>query len=269
MGIREVGYKTYWACERVITPGLQYSQCTYRDVLLPLLKRKRRWLDIGCGHQLFAQWMREDQRTAIASCEQAFGCDLDFEGMRLHPDLRNKCMASGYGLPYASRTMDIVTANMVMEHVDNPDTFFTEVERVLVPGGLFLFHTPNRHGYATVLTQMVSNQAIRNILAGLLDGRKEEDVFPTFYRANDEESIHRLAARRGLTVRSIDLVETNAMLGSLGPLAIPELLAIRAMRAPWAKRYRATLIATLVKPEAPSVEADWEDQLKGAISEPR
>ena len=252
MGIRAVGFKITNACARIITPGLQYSQNSYRDTLLPLLKGKKRWLDIGCGHQLFAQWMRKDQQEAIASCGQAFGCDLDFEGMRNHPDLNNKCMASGYALPFESNTMDVISANMVMEHVDQPEAFFSEVARVLVPGGLFVFHTPNRNGINTKISHMLKNETVKHALIKILENREEEDVFPAFYRVNDLEAIHGLARNQGLGVKSLRTVETSPILSSFGPLSIPELLFIRALRAPWGERYRATIISILAKPMAAS-----------------
>jgi ubiquinone/menaquinone biosynthesis C-methylase UbiE len=240
--------RAYWRCEKVIAPRLQYSQYQYRDRLLPLIQGKDRWLEIGCGHQLFAEWMRADQQKAIGSCRVAFGCDLDFEGLKKHPDLLNKCMASGYGLPYASGSMEIVSANMVMEHVDKPREFLNEVYRVLRPGGLFVFHTPNRRGYRTVCARLVTNQKLKTTLVRLLENREEDDVFPTFYRLNDPESIAREAAGAKLQVQSIDSVETSAILSSMGPVAIPELLVIRMLQQKWAMRYRATLIAVLRRP---------------------
>jgi response regulator RpfG family c-di-GMP phosphodiesterase len=108
------------------------------------------------------------------------------------------------------------------------------------------------------MARQLKNQTVKNLLVKMLEGRDEDDVFPTFYRANDAETIAGIARQQGLDVRSIHGVETNALLSALGPLAIPELVLMRAMRAPWGERYRATLVSILVKPavrEARSVAA--------------
>jgi 2-polyprenyl-3-methyl-5-hydroxy-6-metoxy-1,4-benzoquinol methylase len=47
------------------------------------------------------------------------------------------------GLPYEDNQFDIVLAVELVEHIDDHTTFFTEVCRVLKPGGEFIFTTPN------------------------------------------------------------------------------------------------------------------------------
>jgi 2-polyprenyl-3-methyl-5-hydroxy-6-metoxy-1,4-benzoquinol methylase len=234
-------------CQKTFAPGLRYSQYEYRDALLPVLAGKSSWLDIGCGHQLFAEWMREDQIDAFARCKMSYGIDLDFEGMKKHPDLKYKCMASGYNLPFPAESMDVISANMVMEHVGEPDRLLHEVHRVLRKSGVFIFHTPNRLGYRTRAARLIQNQTLKNFLVKLLDGREEDDVFPTFYLLNDREAIQTAAASNGFQVASIKTVETSPLLSMWGPLAIPELLLIRVLRQPGFEDHRATVIALLQK----------------------
>jgi ubiquinone/menaquinone biosynthesis C-methylase UbiE len=51
-------------------------------------------------------------------------------------------------------SVDLVTANMVVEHAEDPAALFAEVDRVLRPGGSFLVHT-NSSGYTTRLTKLI------------------------------------------------------------------------------------------------------------------
>ena len=37
-----------------------------------------------------------------------------------------------------------------LEHLYTPATQFREISRILRPGGVFIFHTPNRRGYLTI-----------------------------------------------------------------------------------------------------------------------
>ena len=69
------------------------------------------------------------------------GIDVD-SALHEHPFLHDRVIALGDALPFASETFEFVTANVVVEHVEHPKSP-TEIRRVLVPGGRFVFHTPN------------------------------------------------------------------------------------------------------------------------------
>jgi SAM-dependent methyltransferase len=47
-------------------------------------------------------------------------------------------------LPFAAGSLDIVVSSDLVEHLSRPERHFREVARVLRPGGLYLFKTPNR-----------------------------------------------------------------------------------------------------------------------------
>jgi len=50
-------------------------------------------------------------------------------------------LGRGEELPFESESFDLVLAISVMEHVQDPDAVFREVQRVLRPGGGFYFYT--------------------------------------------------------------------------------------------------------------------------------
>lgn len=57
------------------------------------------------------------------------------------PRTRIKRSASAYAIPFAPRTFDLATANMVVENVDDPARMLDEIRGVLRPCGRFAFHT--------------------------------------------------------------------------------------------------------------------------------
>jgi SAM-dependent methyltransferase len=135
---------------------------------------------------------------------------------------------------------------MVVEHLDNPDTQFREVSRVLRPGGVFLFHTPNALGYFTMLARVVP-RPIKLRFVYLLDGRTPEDVFPAYYRANSRRRIERLAHMTGLQVERFTLLVTDAMFAPVPPLAFVELLWLRILMTRHFKPLRTNIIAVMRK----------------------
>lgn len=174
------------------------------------------------------------------------GIDLDFEGLLKNRFAHLRVMANLEQLPI-SGGFDLVTANMVMEHVENPGPVLAEVYRVLAPGGLFVFHTPNRFN-PLIRIASVTPKSIKNRLVGFLEGRKEEDIFPTFYRANCPEDVHGLANKAGFEVRKIAAIRSSALTGSLGPISVPELIFLRTLGNDRWAHLRHCIICILQKP---------------------
>jgi SAM-dependent methyltransferase len=135
---------------------------------------------------------------------------------------------------------------MVVEHLNNPDVQFQEVYRVLKPGGLFIFHTPNALGYLTIGARLVPDR-FKDRLVYLLDGRNENDVFETHYKANTRRRIGELAEAAGFELTKIKMLVSEAGFMFVPPLAVPELVWIRLLMTESLKPLRTTIIAILRK----------------------
>lgn len=235
--------------QRVLTPGLENSQYLYRDVLSRLVDRNVDWLDLGCGHQLLPEWMpgwEGHEAGIINSARQVTGIDLDQAALKRHKHIRRKLVGDLHRLPLKDNSFDLVTANVVLEHIAEPSLLLAEIHRVLRPGGRFLFHTPNLFSYGTLLAVLLP-QRLKNKLALFLQGRKEEDVYPTYYRINTRRRIETLARQSGFSVSDLRMVESSAQTYMLGPLVVMELVLIRALRWSICENYRTNVIATLLK----------------------
>ena len=239
-------FQTYWKAESALVPGLTTSQHSYYLKLRQLVSGKV-WLDLGCGHQVFTEWMEKEQEEVISSCKSVYGIDLDWLGLKGHNSIRNKVFGNLEHLPFQEDAVEIVTANMVVEHLARPGKILNEIYRCLRPGGHFLFHTPNFNGWATRTANRMP-EAIKKKLIWALEGRKEEDVFPTHYKMNTAESIRDLAAKSGFISEEINLVSSSAVTAPFGPLAVPELLYIRSLQSEHLAGRRSNVIATLLKP---------------------
>jgi hypothetical protein len=90
-------------------------------------------------------------------------------------------------------------------------------------------------------------EALKNKLIYLLQGRKEEDVFPTYYKINSPSEIRKFATLAGLNVSKIKMICSTAELIILPPLVIFELIWIRFLMTKVGKPLRTNIIAILEK----------------------
>lgn len=239
--------KFYWKLQKLIVPDLDSSQSHYRDKLFSVLPATSfSWLDMGCGHQVFADWMTADQEQLVLRARLAVGIDLDLPALKAHQGLNAKIYGNLTQIPLRDESFDLVTANMVVEHLDQPEAVFRQVHRLLKPGGLFLFHTTNARNPFLRMAAMIP-QGFKNSMVYLLEHRKAEDVFPTHYRANQPKDITALAEATGFELCALDLVSTSAFTQMLGPLVIFELLFIRLLQRKRFEHLRTNLICLLRK----------------------
>lgn len=122
------------------------------------------------------------------------------------------------------------------------------------PGGLFIFHTPNARGYQIRLGRALP-QGVKNLLVRWIEGRDEEDVYPAYYRANDEATIGRVAEEAGLEVEEVRLLVTHAEFATFLLVTIVELLWLRALNWRLLRPFRPNIVGILARPSAEE-EAD-------------
>jgi ubiquinone/menaquinone biosynthesis C-methylase UbiE len=244
MTLRRRLLRIYWAMEGLIVPGLEYSQLEYERLLLQWIPVGAQWLDLGCGRRLLPEWRAESEVVLRERSGMMVGIDLDMGSLHDNKTAHHKVFGPAQQLPFESGTFDVVTANMVAEHLEDPVGSFQEVRRVLKPNGIFVVHTPNAAAYPTSLTRRLPD-SVKKGAARLLDGRREADVFHTYYRANTVDDIAAVARTSGLSVADLKFVSSTAVFSIAPPLAFFELLYFRRLRAEGNKERRSNLIAVL------------------------
>ena len=96
---------------------------------------RTRVLDIGAGTGALSA------RLAAAGYDVA-ACDLYPEEFRV-PNVECLGVDAGGLLPYADGGFDVAIAVELVEHIDHHAALFAEVRRILRPGGMLAFTTPN------------------------------------------------------------------------------------------------------------------------------
>jgi ubiquinone/menaquinone biosynthesis C-methylase UbiE len=244
MTLRRRLLRIYWAMEGLIVPGLEYSQLEYERLLLQWIPAGAQWLDLGCGRRLLPEWRSESEMALRERSGMLVGIDLDMGSLFDNRTAHHKVFGPAQQLPFESGSFDVVTANMVTEHLEDPIGSFSEVRRVLSPNGIFIVHTPNAAAYPTSLTHRLPD-AVKKGAARLLDGRRESDVFHTYYRANTVDDLTSVARTAGLSVAALNFVSSTAVFSIVPPLAFFELLYFRTLRSEGNKERRSNLLAVL------------------------
>lgn len=99
------------------------------------LKSSPSVLDIGAGQGALSKRLHE--AGAVVSA-----CDVVPEQFDV-PGVHFRAVTSDGRLPFDDAQFDAAVAIEVLEHIDGHDRFFAEVSRILRPGGLVMFTTPN------------------------------------------------------------------------------------------------------------------------------
>jgi SAM-dependent methyltransferase len=234
----------------LVVPASDFHQNRYAELLGEIVKPGDSWLDLGAGTHLHAGWTGPSQEHLAGRARLLVGCDLVRQHLTSNPFLAGKLLAMGEDLPFRADSFDVVSANMVIEHIEQPLRIFTEVRRVLRPGGRFVFGTPNRTHPVVLAASLALPAALRRALAHSVEGRKKEHVFVTFYRCNTPASIRRHGDTVGLRVRKLEAFSSFPFARGAGPLQKLEGAVITLARRERFAFLRSNLLACLERPVA-------------------
>ena len=247
---KEKAYGFYYTLRDWLVPGLNNSQYEYREIIEANISKETKWLDLGCGHEFFPSWMADAESTGkklVKKSSMVVGIDCDKPSVENNTFIQHCLVGDGGGLPFKANSFNLLTANMVFEHVEFPDQVLQEIYRVLEPGGVFIFHTPNYLNYMTVIASLLPN-GLKLKLIHLLEGREDFDIFPTFYRFNTQKAVSGYAENNGFTIQQLILTKTSAETIMLGPLVVVELFLTKLCEWEKLKNFRSIIIGVLRKP---------------------
>jgi SAM-dependent methyltransferase len=164
-----------------------------------LLQASSLVVDIGCGHGAYRfdpVEYRRQLRILKGKCRKVIGIDVDPRAAE-NPFVDEFHAIEGDNWPMGDGQADVCISDNVLEHVADPDHFFSEVWRILKPGGHICIRTPNVLSYFGLISRLVPNRQHTNVLGKVKDGVRARDVFPTLYRCNTMRRIEKILAKYG------------------------------------------------------------------------
>ncbi|MBY5163600.1 class I SAM-dependent methyltransferase [Salsipaludibacter albus] len=160
-----------------------------------LLDADSRVLDYGAGR---GSWVAEDHAPARRDLQLLRGDVARVVGADVDPVVQDNpaldeavVITPGAPLPFDDASFDLVVADWVFEHLDDPATACPELARVVRPGGWVCARTPNRRGLIAAGARLVPNRLHTRVLSRLQPDRQPEDVFPTVYALNTPADLRR------------------------------------------------------------------------------
>ena len=156
-----------------VIPLQRYWQRRRHNIAVSWTRNAGRILDVGCGSSLIIQ-----------SLNNAVGMDLSESKMRF---LRRYGIplvrGSAFDLPFREGSFDCLISSEVIEHVVYEERLFTEMRRVLRPGGMLVIGTPD---YATI-----GWRTIEPLYGALQPGGYKDEHITHYTRARLTEILER------------------------------------------------------------------------------
>lgn len=230
-----------------ILPDVEYHQNRYARGLADVVEPETRWLDLGAGTKIHGGWIGTDADDIARRAAILVGCDVVVEHLRCNEWLTAAVGADANFLPFADGSFDLVSANMVVEHLEHPRKVFQEVARVLARDGRFVFVTPNRHNPVVSISSLLLSRGARKAVARIYERRAEEHIFHTYYRANTVGDIGRIIDELPLRPKQLEAFNSYPFARHPVALTLLESAWIRLIRRSAFSRFRSNLFCELVK----------------------
>lgn len=130
-------------------------------------------------------------RSLKADVARMIAVDVD-EAVFTNQSSHENMLIKDGRVPLPDASVDVIVADYVLEHIDDPRAFYEEVNRLLKPGGVFCARTPHAMNYVSVAARVIRNSRHVAVLKHLQPERKDLDVFPTCYQLNTRRAIRAL-----------------------------------------------------------------------------
>jgi SAM-dependent methyltransferase len=160
-----------------------------------------RVLEIGGGP---AAWTARAIRDRAA---EIVGIDID-PVIRTNDVVDEAIVYDGGRFPLPSAHFDVAISRWVNEHLLDPVLHFSEVARILRPGGIYLFRTVNLYHFTTPVAYLTPHWLQVPLVRWLRNmPSRQHDPYPTFYRVNTRRRITAIGRKVGLSPVSFAMSE--------------------------------------------------------------
>jgi 2-polyprenyl-6-hydroxyphenyl methylase/3-demethylubiquinone-9 3-methyltransferase len=182
---------------QITSERCDYIQSRVEEVFGKGALAQQEVLEIGCGGGLICHGLalRQALTVGIDPSETAL------KAARTHAQQdslgQNEYFEQGYAeaLPYADGSFSVIVCLDVLEHVSDLRKTIQEIERVLAPGGIFIFDTINRTLLARLVLIWIGERFFRK--NGLIPGLHE------YHKFIKPHELRTILTENGLQIREL------------------------------------------------------------------
>jgi ubiquinone/menaquinone biosynthesis C-methylase UbiE len=175
-------------------------------------------LEVGAGPS--------NQTTRFMSeLGEVTGIDLD-PAVEANDFCTHARVFDGCRIPADDASFDASVSNYVLEHVEDPVALLGECHRVLRPGGIVAFRTPNLWHYVSLIAR-ITPHAFHERVALKAQNASEDahDPYPTFHRMNTRATCRKMLESAGFECLVLDCLEGEPAYGLFSRLAFYPMMA--------------------------------------------
>ena len=189
----------------------------YEALVRKLVKPDSRWLDVGCGRNLFP-WNTPLSEELSERAELLVGVD---------PDDTIHCSLEDFK---DTRQYNLLTLRMVAEHVVAPEQLVQQLGELTQPGGLVVVYTVNKYSPIPLITNLVPF-SLHNPIKRIFWGTEPEDTFPTAFKMNTRKALDGFFSEGGFAERMFIRPDDCRTFSKFRILARAELILRKLLRS--------------------------------------
>ena len=132
-------------------------------------------LDVGCGRGAYGNDpvpLRRKLRILKGKVSKVIGIDVN-RTAEDNPFIDEFRLIEEDYWSIENDSIDLIVCDHVLEHIGNPDRFFSEARRTLKDRGYFCIRTPNRWSYIAIAATLIPNKHHSKVTSIVQEGRKE------------------------------------------------------------------------------------------------
>lgn len=205
--------------------GYYQPNDVYESVVERLIRSGCRWLDVGCGRDVFPM-NRPLARKLSERCGTLVGVDPDVT-IRENPFVHVRIQGQIEDVD-TNEAFDVITARMVVEHVRNTQAFASSLRRLCGPHGAVVIYTVNKWAPVSMASWLIPF-SLHHRIKSFLWRTSEEDTFPVEYRMNTQRELTTLMRQAGFEEWHFEFLDDCRTFGRFRLGSLLELLVWKAL----------------------------------------
>ena len=159
----------------------------YAAVLSKLVEEGCSWADVGCGRRILG---RRDELAKMLATRAGYVLGIDPDDNIADNELITEAYQGPVEACPTKRTFDLVTLNMVAEHIADPQKAINRIASLTKPDGLVLLFTPNKWSPMSIFAKLTPLW-VHHYFKRILWNTEERDTFPVQYKLNTRMDLAR------------------------------------------------------------------------------